>query len=483
MFGKLFLRFSLNVRLIMIMLFLSFVLISILMFLYSESEKKLFKELERQTTELTKAIQIGVEEVTAGKGKTDEARLGQYLKKLNTKGVKEISIISNADEIVASTNPQRVGESMTHKKKELIIKAELGEPVSDEGRTFNVILPVVSGDTQYGYIHLRINKDDFSDVLKTNAINRILATLFVFGIGIVFTLILSRQYTRPIERVVDAAMRVAAGDLNQHITVQNRDEIGKLAESFNFMVSKLREARTLEEKLREAEHLSGLGQLSRHMAHEIRNPLNFISLSIDHIGAKYRPGDRDHEAKFASLISGIKQEIHRLDNLVNDFLDFSRPLTLNRRMVNVKKLLDDIIDLIWAKAEVEKIQIIKDYNETVELYLDPDLFKTCVLNVVTNAFHAMALKAEGGVLTLKTSVYGSTFVLSISDEGEGVPEENLQAIFEPFFSTKENGLGLGLPMTRRVIEEHGGRVEFRSVPGCGSEMTFVLPLGKNTLLP
>jgi sensor histidine kinase regulating citrate/malate metabolism len=198
MFKKVKVRFSLNMRLTMIMLFLSFMLITILMLLYSESERKLFKELEKQTTELTKAIQIGVEEVTTGKDKSDEARLAQYLKKLNAKGVKEISIISNANEIVASTNPQRLGEPMTHKKKELIIRAELGEPVSEEGKTFNVILPVVAGDTQYGYIHLRINKDDFSDVLRANVISRVIATLFVFGIGIIFTLILARQYTRPI---------------------------------------------------------------------------------------------------------------------------------------------------------------------------------------------------------------------------------------------------------------------------------------------
>ncbi|HMK60932.1 MAG TPA: HAMP domain-containing sensor histidine kinase [Dissulfurispiraceae bacterium] len=457
-------------------------LISILMFLYSESERKLFKELERQTTELTKAIQIGVEEVTTGKGKSDEARLAQYLKKLNTKGVKEISIISNADEIVASTNPQRIGESMTKNRKELIIKAELGEPVSEEGKTFNVILPVVAGDTQYGYIHLRINKDDFSDVLRSNVISRVLATLFVFGIGIVFTLILSRQYTRPIEKVVNAAMRVAAGDLNQQIKVESKDEIGKLAESFNFMITKLKTARNLEEKLREAEHLSGLGQLSRHMAHEIRNPLNFISLSIDHIAAKYRPDEKEKSDKFASLISGIRQEITRLDKLVNDFLDYSRPLSLNRQMVSIKELLDDMIDLIWAKADVEGIKILKDYDTAVELYLDPDLFKTCVLNVVANAFHAMSSQKGDKVLTIKSAIDKDIFLLTIADKGEGVPEENLSKIFEPFFSTKETGLGLGLPLTKRVIEEHGGRVDFKSEPGKGSEMIFLLPLRKYAVL-
>jgi nitrogen fixation/metabolism regulation signal transduction histidine kinase len=467
---------SLNMRLILIMVFLSFSLISILMVMYAYSERKLINQMELQATELTRAIQIGVEEVTTSKGSTDEARLAQYLKKINTRGVKEITIISNSDKIIASSDPKRVGEALSHKRKELVIKAELGDPVSEDGKTYNVILPVVAGETLYGYIHLKINKDDFSDILRTNAITRILATCFVFGLGIVFTIILSRHYTKPIQRVVDASMRVAAGDLTQHITVQSRDEIGKLSESFNFMVVKLREVRTLEEKLHEAAHTSGIGQLSRHMAHEIRNPLNFISLSIDHIGEKYAPADEESRRKYGSIIGGIKQEIKRLDMIVNEFLEYSRPMILNRRMVNVDALLNDIVDLVWAKAEVEGIKIVREVADSVELYVDPDLFKTCVLNAVTNAFHAMASREEGRVLTIKTVIDDDRLKLSISDNGEGVLPENLGKLFEPFFTTKEHGLGLGLPMTRRVIEEHGGSVEFRSVHGEGSEIIFIMPL-------
>ena len=465
-------------RLTLIMLFLSFFLITILMIMYAQSEQKLIKQMELQTSDLTRAIQIGVEEVTTNKGTTDEARLAQYLKKLNTKGVKEISIISNTDKIVASSDPARVGEALSHKRKELIIKAELGDPVSEEGRTFDIILPVVAGETLYGYIHLRINRDDFSDILRANVIKRILATFFVFGIGIIFTVILARHYTKPIQRVVDASMRVAAGDLTQHIKVQSRDEIGKLSESFNFMVGKLREARSLEEKLREAAHLSGLGQLSRHMAHEIRNPLNFISLSIDHIGEKYMPADGEAKQKFSSLIGGIRQEIKRLDIIVNEFLEYSRPMVLNRRMVNVNDLLKDIVDLVWAKAEVEGIRIVRESAESAELNLDPDLFKTCILNAVTNAFHAMASRDKDGILNIKTIVEENRLLLSISDNGEGVLPENIDKIFEPFFTTKEHGLGLGLPMTRRVIEEHGGSVEFKSSRGNGSEIVFILPIAK-----
>ncbi|BCB97379.1 two-component sensor histidine kinase [Dissulfurispira thermophila] len=465
---------SLNKKLIIIMLFLSFILISVLLLLYSQSERTLFKELERQTIELTKAIQIGVEEVTAS-GSTDEARLSKYLKELNAKGVKEISIISNADEIVASSNPLKIGQPITHKRKELIIKAELGEPVSEEGSTYNVIVPVVAENTQYGYIHLKINKDDFSQLLKINALKRITATLFVFGIGIVMALILSKKYTQPIKEVVDAAMRVAAGDLNQHIPIKSRDEIGQLSESFNFMVQKLQQSRMLEDKLREAEHFSGLGHLSRNMAHEIRNPLNFISLSIDHIGEKYLPEDEENKKKFSNLLSGIKQEVHRLNKLVNDFLDYSRPIKLNIRRVKALELLEDVISLIWAKAEADGISIVKDYSVDIEINVDIDLFKSCVLNVISNAFHAME-KTQKKELLVKTEMDSKWFILSIKDSGIGVSQENLSRIFEPFFSTKQNGLGLGLPMTMRVMEEHGGKVEFYSSEGKGSEVRLILPL-------
>lgn len=469
--------FSLNVKLVLMMMFLSFILISILLFFYSQSEKTLFRELEKQTIELTKAIQVGVEEVT-GSGATDEARLSKYLNEQNTKGIKEISIISNADEIVASTNPSKIGQPLTHKRKELIIKAELGEPVSDEGRTYNVILPVVAGDTQYGYIHLKINKDDFSDLLKANAIKRILATLFVFGIGAVMTMVLAKRYTHPIQNVVNAARRVAAGDLNQNIPVQSNDEIGQLSESFNFMVQKLRENRTLEEKLREAEHLSGLGQLSRNMAHEIRNPLNFINLSIDHMGEKYRPEGPERQDKFNNLISGMKLEIQRLNKLVNDYLDYSKPMKLHLSKVKIDDLIEDVLALIWAKAEADGIRITKEYSSSQELDLDPDLFKSCLLNIIANAFHAMEGN-PGGALSIKTSVFDNEFVLSVKDNGQGVSGQNLLKIFEPFFSTKQNGLGLGLPMTRRVMEEHRGRVEFNSIKGKGSEVRLVLPVNRS----
>jgi signal transduction histidine kinase len=467
-----FLNLSLNRKLIGMMLFLSLMLVLVLLFLYSSLENALLVEIENQTAELSKAIQVGVDEVTSS-GYTDEMRLQHYLQKLNAKGVKEISIIGNTDEIIASSNPMKVGERVSPKKKERIIKAELGEPVSQEGKVYNVIVPVIAGNEHYGYIHLKINAGDFSEILKINAIKRVVATSLVFGLGILIAVFLSWMYTKPIHNVVNAARSVAAGDLTLNLFVDRKDEIGELTQSFNFMVQKLREKRALEEKLREAEHLSGIAQLAKGIAHEIRNPLNFISLSIDHLKEKYKPLESSDKENFESLIMSIKHEIQRLNKLVGDFLDCGKPLRLSLQEVDMNVIIKDVIDLVRAKAEKDGIKIRHQGSEPLKLHIDPELIKTCIFNVILNSFQAMP---AGGDLTVNTKASDSGVSIVIEDTGLGVSKENLPKLFDPFFSTKSTGLGLGLAMTKRVIEEHGGKVDFQSIEGKGSTVTISLPI-------
>lgn len=472
MFRSFFLNLSLNKKLVLMMLFLSFILLTILFFLYWQSEKALLNQLASQTTELSKAIQIGVEEVT-GSGSTDEMRLSQYLKNLNAKGIKEISIISNSDEIIASTNPAKIGSPVSPKKKELIIKAELGEPVSKEGKAYDVILPVVAGEAHYGYIHLRINAEDISALQKTNFIKRVLAALFVFAFGIGIAILLSLRYTEPIQEIVRAAKKVAGGELDVTLPTERKDEIGQLTESFNFMVRRLKENKEIEERLREAEHLSAVGQLARSIAHEIRNPLNFINLSIDHIKDYYRPVENERYENFQNLINSIKQEIQRLNKLVNDFLDYGRPLRLNKQHINVEALLRDVIEIIKAKASCEGVVIEEKLDFLPDIFVDSELIKTCLFNVIINAFQAMP---SGGTLTINTKKDDGKLAITITDTGTGVPKENISKVFEPFFSTKTTGLGLGLATTKRIVEEHGGNIEFNSVEGMGSKVIIKLPM-------
>ena len=486
MFRSYFLNISLNKKLVLMMLFLTFLLLSMLVFFYVHDEKKLIDDIASHTADLSKAIQIGVEVTqtkTASKpgmpSKTgSERRLEAYLKNLKPRGINEISIIGNNNLIIASTNPRKVGRAVSPLRKQLVIKAQLGQPVSkDKGRKYSVILPVVAGKTRYGYIHLIINEQDFSLLLRQNMEKKVMAALFVFLLGSLIAVFLSSRYTRPINEISLAAGKVAAGDFVEiRQTGPRRDEIGMLTRSFNSMVKRLRENRRLEEKLREAEHLSAVGQLSRSMAHEIRNPLNFISLSIDYIKDHYAPAEGSpatETEKFDALISGIKSEIFRLDKLVRDFLDYGKPLKLNMKRVNIGRLFDEVYGLIKAKAESENVRVIKRYNYTPVVLIDPDFMKTCIFNIVLNAFQAMP---AGGSLTLETWREDGRVALGISDTGLGVSAEHLSKVFEPFFTTKNEGLGLGLATTKRIMEEHGGEILFESAQGRGSSVILKLPV-------
>lgn len=470
------------------MLFLNLILLSILFFLYRQTEQISLREVESHARGLTKAIQLTIAEAT-GSDKIDISRLNEYLASLNIKGIKEISIVDNANKVVASTSPSNVGRILTEEEQRSVGEAESeksareGEPGAQEVRSilteqaggYNLILPVVARDIRFGYVLLSINREEFAKFLRGGYIRRLEAVVFVSIIGIVIAGILSRRYTRPIKKVAEAAMRVAGGDLDQKVAIKSRDEIGQLSESFNFMVERLKDSKLLEERLREAEHLAAVGQLSRNVAHEIRNPLNFINLSIAHLDEKFRPGEVEKQGQFDALVGGMRLEIERLNRLVNDFLDYSKPIKLNIQKTDVGHILDEAVNLVKAKAESEGVAIVKEYGAGQELNLDRDLFKTCVLNIFSNAFHAMEWAREK-VLMIRAEKAGNEFVLSIKDTGAGVRDENILKVFDPFFTTRPGGLGLGLAITKRVIEDHGGSVEFKSSEGEGSETVVKLPV-------
>lgn len=465
-------RLSLNKKLVALMLVQSLSIISILVFLYYQTEVSIYSEFEKQIADLSKGIQMGVEEVTSS-GLPEEKRLQNYLTKLKTKGVKEISIISNSDKIISSTDPRNIGKWITKTKKELIFKAELGEPVIGEGQFYNVIVPVVANNKHYGYIHLTVNTEDFSAHMRKRLIRRITATAMIFGIGLLLSIILAKRYTKPIEDVVQAARNVAHGNLDQEIRTERKDEIGELAKSFNYMVGKLKEERVLEERLRKAEQLAGLGQFSMSIAHEIRNPLNFINLSIDHIQKKYEPREEGGKERFDSLIRNIKNEIQRVSRFAESFLEFSRPLELNLQKMDMVKLIEDVLELVKAKAEKDKIIIIKELGILPELYLDSGFIKTCLYNIILNAFQAMP---DGGKVTIRTSRADEKLSVTVEDTGVGISAEKISKIFDPFFTTKQDGIGIGLALTKRVVKEHKGRIEFKSIEGKGSAVTIFLPL-------
>jgi len=453
-----------------LMLLTSLSLIAVLVAFYYQTEKALYNEFERQTTQLSKAIQIGIEG-SAGQVFSQDG-LNEVLGRLNTRGVKEISVISSADRIVASTAGENVGKWITERRKELIFKAELGQPVTGEGPVYNVIVPVLSEGKSLGYIHLALNTEDFSVFLRSSLLRRILAASVVLSGGAILAFILAGRYTRPIEEAAAVAVRVADGDLDQRLPEDRSDEIGDLTRSFNHMLGRLSEDRELRRRLRTAEHLASLGQVAHTLAHEIRNPLNFISLSIDHLRDGLRTGDGERDGRTAATVANIKGEIQRISRFLEQYLEYGRPIHLERRPVDLDAVVREAGELIAARASAQGVKVEISPGPSQKVNADVDFLRTCLLNILANALDAMP---AGGRLQIGTEAGAEGVILSFRDSGSGLDERQLERIFEPFFTTKPQGLGLGLALTRRIIEEHGGRIAFASRPGEGCTVTLMLP--------
>ena len=482
---------SLRAKLLLMMFSLLLLTLASLFVLYWQAERALILQVEKHTMDLSTAIQISVERLTS-KGRTDEARLQDYVTRLQRKGVKEISIVSNEEEVIASSNPTRVGATIDPNRRDLFITARLGETLGagTVQKTYNLIVPIVVGNQRMGYALISMVLDDFAYISRFNFIKRLIATVLVFGVGIVASLILSWKYTMPIDRVVQAARRVAQGDLRETLPVERQDEIGQLTESFNDMVAKLRANKELESRLHQAERLSSIGQLASGIAHEIRNPLNFINLSIDHLQSRFPPADPGAREEFAYLVSAVKTEIHRLDTMITNFLTYGKPLKLEPRPCDLLPLLDDVARMAGGKAKEQGIEFERGYPpELPRVLVDGEQIKNSFVNVLVNAFQAMP---QGGRLSITArqvsgadpssgsplSSNGRWVEVSFRDTGCGIASDDLPRVFEPYFTTKEVGIGLGLALTKKIVEEHGGSIALDSALDEGTTVRIRLPVGE-----
>jgi signal transduction histidine kinase len=244
------------------------------------------------------------------------------------------------------------------------------------------------------------------------------------------------------------------------------------------MVERLAESRALEERLRVAERTTAMGRFASALAHEIRNPLNSISLTIDHVRTRLAPEDGARRTEFQSLMATLKSEVTRLNRLVGDFLSSGQPVRLDPRPCDVGAAVRETAALVEHKARDQAIRLDVDVMEGLPTTVaDLELLKTCLLNLVLNAFEAMP---AGGRLALSARLDGppdaGLIAVVVSDTGIGMSPRAAASAFEPYFSTKEAGVGLGLALVRRIVEGHGGSVALESTPGGGTSVHLVLPV-------
>jgi len=451
---------KLNTKLVIIMISLLVLALMTLFILNQHAQNDLVKEIQDSSQEISKAVQMSIEDLTS---EAETSRLNDYLGKARDRGIKEINIINVEGEIIDSSDPEKIGKKRELKKLEKGI--HIAPRVSNSAsilsqKPYEVIVPVIVGDEHLGYVQINMLLDNIRDLQRANFIRRLFATGMVFTVGIALTIFLARRYTEPIHNLVDDFKRVSDGDLSVTIPVESRDEIGDLAAGFNNMVEQLREREALEKRLYEAEHLSRVGQLASGIAHEIRNPLNYISLAIDHLKAEMLPklnGDCD---ELEELTSKIKEEVRRVNYMVVNFMNYGRPLKLRRTLVPYTDILAKTLPVLQDRLAEQHITVDQHIPADLPpLWVDQELLRNCILNFVNNAAQAMQ---GGGVITLGATQKEEHIQLIFTDQGKGIAPEDINKIFQPYFTTKDVGIGLGLAITERVIKEHGGTIQVDS---------------------
>lgn len=301
-------------------------------------------------------------------------------------------------------------------------------------------------------------------------------TITVF-LAITISLILLKFVKRPLDRIIDSMSRVENGDLSGRIDYQGKDEIGRLVTSFNSMVDRLGAAKIeLEQfhfqQLERADRLASIGEMAAGIAHEIKNPLAGISAAVSII-----KDDLDNADPRYDILNEVLQQVQRLDKTVNDLLFFGKPSMPELACIDINEVINTTLKFASQHRGVLNIEKRLDLAPGLPtVYADHKQMQQVFLNIILNAFQAMA---GGGTLTIATGLISRQerfFVrIDVADTGSGIPPQVLEKIFTPFFTTKAQGTGLGLPICSKLVNLHNGEIRVVSDDRHGTVFTVELP--------
>lgn len=241
-----------------------------------------------------------------------------------------------------------------------------------------------------------------------------------------------------------------------------------------FLVEDISEKRNREVRLRRAESLASLTTLAAGVAHEIKNPLGSIGIHIQLIQKAIKQAGSIRPNTILQYLDVVNEELDRLNGIVVDFLFAVRPMDIKLLKGSLNKVVQDIVQFLKYELEQSNITIRLELEKDDDsILMDERFLKQAILNIIKNSIHAMP---EGGKIKISTLKTSEDVRLMISDSGIGIPEENIEKIFEPYFTTKPDGTGLGLTLVYKIIKEHGAEIEVMSRPGSGTTVTIHFPL-------
>ena len=282
---------------------------------------------------------------------------------------------------------------------------------------------------------------------------------------------LARGVTGPLKRLEAMSRRIASDRYEPVEGPEGPGEIGTLVAAFNHMARGLADSR---ERLRQTERLAAAEEVARRVAHEIKNPLSPIALTLEGLVRTRQVRPKEFDAAFEEAARTIQEEIQRIRGLLDDFSRFGRLPVPRPRPFDLNRVVSQAVTLYTESSP--EARIVADLDPAMPpVPLDPDRISEVINNLVGNALQA--LRGKSGTITLTTRRTAEGAEVRVSDTGPGLPEEVLRRLFEPYVSTTQGGTGLGMAIARRIVLDHGGRIEAGNRPGSGAEIRVLLPWG------
>jgi PAS domain S-box-containing protein len=328
---------------------------------------------------------------------------------------------------------------------------------------------VVAVDEQGRIIMLNRLAEDLFGVTKSHAINRNYDEVFPDDP----CLLKQTMEKKLASRDVETSIKNTSGESRNLIIGSSClfDEENRFKGAVA-VIYDITELKRYEEEAKRAERLSALGNLAAGVAHEIRNPLNAISITVQRLKSEFVP--QKDQGEYISFIKTVLDEIKRLDDIINQFLSLAKAQKLSLVKTDINQLLDEVTNIVTLEAGEKNVRVKLLTDRLPEVSIDPGEMKKALLNIMLNGVQAMP---SGGELKIRANLDHSqkALIIQITDSGTGISRENLSKIFQPYFSTKEKGTGLGLAIAYRIITDHKGKIEVESIIGKGTTFTLSIP--------
>ena len=420
-------RLSLKARLIGVMLCLFFLTAFVSYLLTDWIERTALGEVQSHVETLSKAIEISVQQLPL-RSKSAEDVLRDYQSRLRSSGVKAITLLDANRRVVASSWGLKTGDDTP------FLETAIG--TNQELYTYQLTIPIVAETRLLGFVHLHLVLDNFKVLFRNMLFYKLLGSVGVFALGIVLAVVLLSYLTKPLEELTRAARQVASGNLDIELPAPPTRDLNALVNAFRDMSARLKEQRLLEARMRENEKSAAMGQMAAGIAHDIRNPLNFMSLALDQLATRGLDGPRSSD-----LIRQAQTELSRVNVMVQDFLDYGREVAPRLELQPIAPILIESGDEVVRRRYPDQRRIeIAGADSIVEAPVDGDLLRRAIVNLLENALDAAGPEGQvkAGICSERES---NRVIVWVEDTGcrnsDGAAGPNLHSLFH------NEGIGRG----------------------------------------